>query len=156
MMQDPTILIGCMVWLPVGIWTISMIQWMITGDVDPLVGILSIGIGLVLGGYTMMTKDTHLRPYFVIAAMSMVIFYPILNKLKNDRENSNLDLEIMERAYEQLGSNPKHLGAQFRIARTLQMKGHLEEAVALLRRTTEGLPKRLIEPEVRTLRQWEA
>jgi hypothetical protein len=156
MMQDPTILIGCMVWLPVGIWTISMIQWMIAGEVEPLVGIISIGIGLALGGYTMMTKDTHLRPYFVIGALSMVVIYPFLNKAKNDHDNNQLDFEIMERAYEQLGTNPKHLGAQFKIARALQSRGHTLEAVTLLKKATEGIQKRIIEPEMRTLRQWEA
>ncbi|MEQ1823838.1 MAG: hypothetical protein ABL949_15125 [Fimbriimonadaceae bacterium] len=132
-----------------------MIQWMIAGEVDALFGLLAIGVGLVLGGYTMMTKDAHLRPYFVVGAMSMVVFYPFLNRAKDQHETNQLEFEIMEKAYEQLGTNPKHLGAQFKVARTLQSKGHILEAVTLLRKATEGMERRLIEPEMRTLRQWE-
>lgn len=153
-MPDLSIAFGCMVWVPVAAWTVWMIQWMISDEIEVLTGLLCITAGLVLGAYTMISKDASMRPYFVIAAFSMLVVFPWIRAALNKRETVNLDHEMMERAYEQLGSNPTHLGAKLRIAKGLYLRGFYRQAITLAEKALENTPKRLAEDEYRTVRDW--
>ncbi len=43
-------LIGCLAWIPLAVWIVSIVQWIISGDIDFLSGFLGIwlAIGLVV------------------------------------------------------------------------------------------------------------
>jgi hypothetical protein len=131
-----------------------MIQWMIADEIDIVTGILCIFAGLGLGAYTMMSKDPVTRPYFVIAALSMLVLFPWIRNLLEKRALVNLDYETMERAYETLGLYPTHLGAKLKIAKGLYTRGHYRQAITLAEKALENTPKRLAEDEYRLVRDW--
>jgi len=143
-----------MVWVPVAAWTIWMIQWMIADEIEVITGILCIAAGLALGAYTMMSKDAATRPYFVIAAVSMLVVFPLIRSTLEKRALVSLDHELMERAYDQLGSYPTHLGAKLRIAKALYARGYYRQAITLAEKALENTPKRLAEDEYRLVREW--
>lgn len=153
-MPDLSIGIGFLVWIPIAAWTVCMIQWMIADEIDILTGVLCIAVGLALGAYTMMSKDPTTRPYFVIAAISMLVLFPWIRNLLEKRALLHLDYESMERAYETLGLHPTHLGAKIKIARTLYSRGHYRQAITLAEKSLENTPKRLAEDEFRMIRTW--
>lgn len=153
-MPDLSIAVGCMVWVPIAAWTVCMIQWMIGDEVDVITGILCIAVGLVLGAYTMMSKDPVTRPYFVLAALSMLVLFPWVRSLLEKRSLANLEVEMLERAYENLGMHPTHLGAKLRIARALYARGLYRQAITLAEKSLENTPKRLAEEEFRMVREW--
>lgn len=153
-MPDLTIAIGCMVWVPVAAWTVTMIHYMIGDEIDVVTGIICIALGLILGAYTMISKDPVTRPYFVVAALSMLILYPWFRNMLDKRELHALEVEMIERAYENLGKYPTHLGAKLRIAKGLYQRGHAREAITLAEKALEKTPKRLAEEEHRLLREW--
>lgn len=153
-MPDLSIAVGCMVWVPVAAWTVSMIHWMIGDEIDVITGILCIFAGLGLGAYTMMSKDPATRPYFVLAAFSMLVLFPWLRNILDKRSLANLEYEQMERAYETLGMQPTHLGAKLRIARTLYSRGNYRQAITLAEKALEGTPPRLADEEYRMIRDW--
>lgn len=153
-MPDLSIAIGCMVWVPVAAWVVTMIHYMIGDEIDVITGILCILVGLILGAYTMMSKDPVTRPYFVLAALSMLIIFPWFRGMMEKRELRNIEIEAIERAYENLGKYPTHLGAKIRIARGLYQRGFTREAITLAEKALENTPKRLAEDEHRQLREW--
>lgn len=143
-----------MVWVPVAAWTVSMIHWMLGDEVDVITGILCICFGLGLGAYTMMSHDPHTRPFFVLAALSMLVLFPALRHYKDNRELVALDFDQMERAYETLGLYPNHLGAKIKIARSLHKRKLESHAITLAEHVLAETPKNLAEEEFRMLREW--
>ena len=67
-----------------------------------------------------------------------------------------IDIEAIERAYEQLRERPDGFGPKMRIARLIYGRGLQGHAIALAEETLHPLPKSLVEDELRQLRIWKA
>lgn len=147
---------GCLVWFPITIWVLSLVQWMITGDVDVLVAIPGIAIGIVLGVLTLNPPDPRLAPVFFFAVLATVLFFPFVRQALIKRALHKVDVEQVERAYDQLSLKPGNVGYEMKIARLLYDKGLPGHAIAVAERVLQHAPKQLFESEHRMLNQWRA
>ena len=155
-MADQAIVVGlasgCLIWVPLGVWIIALVGWIIQGEVDALGGIAGILIALVMGGMAWVSPEQ--APYLLIGALSIVILFPIARALKDKRELAQIDLHQLERAYEQLSLKPDNVGAKIKIAKTLYDRGAHEHAAAVVEKAIKGLPKQIYEEEHRLVKQW--
>jgi hypothetical protein len=145
---------GFVVWIPLAIWIVAMVGWMITGDVDPIVGLLGIVLAFALGALTFSPPDPRLAPVFFFAVMATVLFFPVVRYALTKRALHNVDIDQIERAYNQLSLKPSNPNFEIKIARLLYDKGLPGHAVAIAERVLQNVPKQLYESEHRMLAQW--
>jgi hypothetical protein len=152
--MSPAFLAGCLVWIPIMIWIVALIGWMIQGDIDPIAGIAGVALGFALGAATIITPDTRLAPLFLIGAWSAVILFPFVRSGLAKRELAKLDVEAMESAYELLREKPENRGAMLKLAKTLQAKGMYPHAVAIADEALAGMPRESFFEEHRMVNIW--
>src|SRR5579862_5005552 len=125
------IAIACIAWVAIAIWIVSLVGWMIQGEVDGIFGVLGIGVALVMGYFSFMPPVEVLRPFTAGAVVLTVIIFPILRNALNTRELVKIDVEAMEDAYEMLRLKPENHVIRFKLAKLLYGRGNLESALAV-------------------------
>jgi hypothetical protein len=145
---------GCLVWIPVTIWIVALIGWMIQGEVDVLIGFCGLALGVGIGALAFVSRNQEIAPYLLFASISMLLIVPLIRAFANKRELAQMDVEQIEKGYDQLDEKPDNVGAKFRIAKMLYQRGAVEQAVAIADKALEGLPKAIFEDEHRTVRTW--
>lgn len=150
------IFVGMLVWIPIGIWTMQLMYWMIGGDVDALVGIPGIIVAFGLG-FVSMRPPTPQTPYYTLFGLTgTLILFPILRKIMHARELRSIDVEAIERSYEQLTFKINNPSSRFRIAKHLHALGHVGHAIAVAERALLELPVQFFRDEHRAVAQWKA
>lgn len=145
---------GCVVWIFIAIWVYFLVMWMIQGDVDALTGVIGIGVGISLGYFTMVPPRQELAPWFAIAAATVVFVFPVVRYALQRRELAQMDVELIEQAYANLGVRPKNAAMRFRLARTLYDRGMVHAAIAIAEPAVKELPVRHYPEEHRAVVGW--
>lgn len=145
---------GCLIWIPVAIWIVSLVHWMIMGDIDVGSGILGVCIAFALGFLGLNPPNPDLAPVFFLAALGTVILAPITRASMNRSQLTALEVEAIGRAYELLATKPDNMGAKFRLARSLYNKGIRAHAIAIGEDALKIAPERMFPEEFRLLKQW--
>jgi hypothetical protein len=145
---------GCLVWIPIAVWFVTLVGWMIQGEVDVLIGLCGLALGAAIGGLALVSKNQDLAPFLLIAAFSMIIIVPFARSYRSKREMAKIDVEQIEKGYELLAEKPDNVGAKFKIAKMLYQRGAIDHAVAVADKALQGLPKQIFEEEYRTVRAW--
>jgi hypothetical protein len=152
---DPLMVaLGCLVWIPVCIWVISLIGWMVQGDIDFGSGIVGVFMGFALGVLTMSPPKKELTPLLFAAVLLTVVFFPLVRSALNRRSLDKLDIEAMENVYEMLRLRPDNSALQFKLARMLYTKGLRGHALVIGQAAIQHLPRQAFEEEHRTLNGW--
>lgn len=145
---------GCLIWVPLTIWIVALVGWMIQGEIDGVWGILGIALAVGTGAVAWESPNPDMAPFLCIVAFPVVLLVPFARSLRDRRDLAKLDVEQMERAYEQLKEKPDNVGAKLRIAKTLYQRGAPEQATAVAEAALKGLPKEVFGEELRMLTQW--
>lgn len=151
-----TVLMGCLVWVPIAIWVYSLISWAIMGEIDALFGVIGAFLGIVLGVAVMLQPKPEYQPYLVIAAFTLVIVFPYLRSIMQRRELAMIEIESIERAYEQLGERPDGFGPKIRIARLIHKRGLRGHAIILAEEALKPFPRSFVEDDLRQVKSWKA
>ena len=152
---DPMMVaLGCLVWVPVCIWIVSLIGWMVQGDIDFGSGMVGIFMGFALGVLTMSPPKKELTPLLFAAVLLTVVFFPLVRSALNKRALDKLDMEAMENVYEMLRLRPDNSALQFKLARMLYVKGMRGHAFVIGREAISHLPRQAFEEEHRTIDGW--
>lgn len=149
-------LVGCVVWIPLAIWIVSLIHWMIMGDIDVLSGLVGLGIALALG---LIALDQHTRaysPFTLIAVVATIVMYPFVRAAMNKRELRSVDVEALEKAYRALSERPGNPIAKLTLARRLYDLGVPGHALAIAESALATLPAAHFRDEHRQIRSWKA
>lgn len=147
---------GCLIWIPIAIWIVALVNWMIMGEIDFGSGLFGILVAFVLGFLGLNPPDPNLAPLFFIAAIATVALAPVTRSALSRSELSALEVEAIGRAYELLATKPDNFGAKFRLARSLYNKGIRAHAIAIANEALKNVPERLFPEEHRLLQQWKA
>jgi hypothetical protein len=153
-MNALNVFLGCMVWIPLGIWIVSLINWSILGDVDPLSGFLGVSAAIMLGIMAFKPPVPGLTPYIFCMATLSVILYPIARANMVRKELSSFDVDGIEQGYMLLGQRPTNPVARLKIAQHLYNLGHHGHAIAIAESVMKQLPERLFLDEHRMIRLW--
>ncbi len=147
---------GCLVWIPVSIWVIALVQWMIQGDIEVLFGLPGVVAGMALGALTLDPPNPALSPVFFATVVLTVFLFPVLRSTLSARELAQIDLDALERAYEALGQKPDNVGARLRIARIVASRGLPGHAAAIGDAALRGLTGAYYDGEARQIGLWRA
>lgn len=142
------------VWLPVSIWVVSLIHWMIQGDIDVILGLAGSIIGLGLGMLTVKPPNPTYSPIFLTAILAVMVLYPFLLKLMNERAHSAIDVELVRRAYEMLDENPNNFGARWRLAQQLYNRGVYGHALQIAEDLLANADPDIFQDEIKVLNRW--
>jgi multisubunit Na+/H+ antiporter MnhG subunit len=145
-----------LVWVPVAIWIISLVNWMITSEIDAISGIFGITLAVAVGFLAVNPPHPSLAPVFVLVAFVTVVVAPVTRAAMNRAALQSIEVEAIERAYEMLSTKPDNFGAKIRLARALWAKGIRSHAVAIADGALKNAPEQMFAEEHRMLRQWRA
>jgi hypothetical protein len=152
--QTEQILTGCFTWLAVAVMVVSLINWMIMGEIDVGSGVIGISAAMVLGFLSLNPPEPMLSPILMIAALATLVLAPLTRIMMNRSALSSLEVEAIGRAYEMLATKPDNFGAKIRLARSLYNKGIQAHAIAIAENALSTVPERLFPEEHRMLAQW--
>ena len=149
-----SLIAGCAIWVPIGIWVLALVQWAIQGDVDVLSALAGILVGLGLGGTALLAKEPYMAPLILIAVLVTMAAFPVVRSSLNKRALDQIDVDAIERAYEVLGQRPGNGPAIFKLARTIYNKGMAGHAVALAEVAIQQMPESIFPEENKILKTW--
>lgn len=148
--------LGCIVWIPVAIWVISLIGWMISGEVEALYGVPAALLIVVLGFFTTKPPEPWLSPVLFFAIICSGALYPVARLMLNRRAHARIDVELLENLYDTLYDKPGNVGAKFRMAEVLYNRGLIGQAVAIGEDLLTAMPKPMFDAEHRVVAGWKA
>lgn len=148
-------ILGCFVWLPIVAIVLFLVNWMIAGDIDVISGILGIGACMGLGFLAWKPPAPYFTPLALLILVATCVLFPFIRSGLTVKEIRSLDVDQLERAYQQFAFQPKNPGAKFKIARfayALGMRGH---AYAIAEELIPSMPAQIYSDEHRMFRQWQ-
>lgn len=154
MFESGSVVLGCLVWIPIAIWVMSLVGWTIQGDVDFLTGIVGVAMGIVLGVLTMNPPRKELSPLLFTAVLLTVVFFPLVRAALNKRALDRLDVEAMENVYTALRLRPDNHALRFKLARLIYVKGLRGHAFVIAKEALKHMPASMFIEEHRVVNSW--
>lgn len=133
---------GCVAFIPVAIWVISMVNWMIMGEVDGIFGTLAIGVAITLGIFTANPPRPELAPLFLLALLVMICLWPVIRASADARLDHVSKLDEIDRAYERLSLGRRDPGAIFKLAAACHQLGMKGPAMVMAEEVLPQLDKK--------------
>jgi hypothetical protein len=149
-----SLLAGCFIWVPIGIWVLSLVHWAVQGDVDVLSALFGIFVGIGLGMTALLAKEPYMAPLILTAVILTMAAFPAVRASLNKRALDQIDMESIERAYAVLERTPTNAPAKFKLARTIYNKGMPGQALALAEEAISQMPEAVFPEENRILKSW--
>lgn len=145
---------ACIVWIPLAVWIVSVIGWMVTGEVEPLFGFVTLIVGLGLGIVTAFPPDPALSPFIFVAVIVTTVLFPFVRAAVNRHALAAIDIEQMEKYAEALRMKPDNVGAMVKLAELLYKRGFPGQAIALAEKALPSMPPNLFRPEHNMVSAW--
>ncbi len=145
---------GCLVWIPVTLWIVSLVHWMIQGDVDFVWGMVGIFLSFVLGILTMTPPRPEMAPYMLLGVVLTTVLFPIFRSSLNRRALDSVDIEAIEDAYEMLRLKPDNHIVRFKFAKLLYKRGLHASALKFAEQAMGSMPASAFFEEHRMVEGW--
>lgn len=155
--------LAMLAWVGVIIWVVALIDWMIQGEVEPLVGFPGIAAAVALGYFSFnppVGADPNgsyamlVRSLFAASTLVTIVIFPFARRALNRRALAAIDVEAMEDVCERLREKPENDLLRFKLAKLLYERGQIETALAVGRSALEKLPENLFTEEHRQFGRW--
>jgi len=140
--------------IPAGIMTVSLVNWVITGDIDPITYILCQGVVIALIIVSFYPPFPALSFMILLSSLGLIVAYPFLRAMMTTRELKSLELDQLENAYRMLGQQPRNPIAKFRIAKAVWDLGAPGHALKIAEDALPSMPSGVFIDEHRTFRNW--
>lgn len=145
---------ACIVWFPVGVWVISMLNWTIQGDVQAEFGIVAILVGLGMGFLTSVPPDPALGPWFFLLVLVTMAVYPAVRHFAHQRALAEIDLDAVRGAYDALALRPDNVSASIKLAEALYRRGLVGHAIGIAEIALQHAPPNVFQAEERLVQGW--
>ena len=155
-MSATILLLGCLIWAPLTIWILTLLHWLVGGDIDTGSGIVGILFGFGMGYTAIKPPIPVLSPISFCLVVGTVVFFPFLRASLDRRQLRNMDVEGVQRAYDALGQRPDNPFAKFKLAQSVYRLGMIGHGVALADSAMALIPERTAQEEYRLLKKWKA
>lgn len=149
-----TLILGCAVWVPIAIWFVSLIHWMIMGEIEFISGVTGIWALIGLGYLTIKPPRPELAYLSFAVVLISLIVYPFIRSALDRRELRSIDISSVEKAYDSLASRPNNPLAKFKLARLLYGMGMPGHAVVIAEAALAYLPEQHFLEEHKLLKRW--
>ena len=90
--EHSTALIGCLAWLPLAVWIMACVHWLIGGDIDVWTGFAGIVLALGLGYEAINPPVPQLAPLTVVAVFITVIMFPFVRTAMDKKALKAIDI----------------------------------------------------------------
>lgn len=149
-----TAVVGCLVWVPVGVWVLSLIGWSVQGEIEPFFGLFGAALALGLGFATTYAPDPVISPFLFLALLGSVIMFPFLRSAVQKRALVAIDVEQLEGAFDMLQFKPDNVSARMRFAEILYRRGLPGHAIAIAGEVLPGMPPSIFRSEHQMVALW--
>ncbi len=143
-------------WVPIAIWVISLIHWMVMADIDMVSGVIGVILGLGLGYTALKPPIAILSPVAFCLVVATVVLFPFLSSARERHQLKGLDYEAVEKAYDAIGQRPENPFAKFKLAEGVYRLGMIGHAVAIADSVMAYIPERAATEEFRMLKRWKS
>jgi len=145
---------GCLVWIPVAFWVISLVHWMVQGEVEAGWGIVGIFVAMLLGFTTMLPPRPELGPFLFAGVVISSVLFPAFRNTLRKRALDAVDFEAAENAYEMLRIKPDNYVIRLKFAKMLYKRGLRGSAMILAEQSLPHLPQAGFFEEHRMFEGW--
>ncbi len=149
-------MLGCVVFIPAAVWTLSMVHWMVNGDIEAVYGVPAILVVLALAMVTIKPPDPVVSPFAFLGIVGAVVVYPALRKALEGRAHAHIDLELISGAYDLLDAKPDNIGPRIRMAEVVAARGMYAAAVRLVEPCVPLMTLPAFGGELKELAGWKA
>lgn len=136
--QMPGLIVAIAMGIPVVIWLLIMIHWMVDGDLDVRIGAASIFLAIAMLPLSIWAPP-YVSAILCVTMVASIIFLPFARSFLSQQLHRQLDTQELEKAHASFGSRPDNIGAQFAIAQALYKHGLLGNAIAIAERAMGSL-----------------
>ncbi len=116
-----------------------LIWWMFDGKIEPLAGFVGILATVGAMGVTIIAGPGWIAGIVLIGYISLLVTYPFAEQKLAETELRGYNIELMDRAYEELNRRPDNIPAAFQLARCLYNYGMRGHAIALSQQTLDHI-----------------
>jgi len=152
--EHSTALIGCLAWLPLAVWIMACVHWLIGGDIDVWTGFAGIVLALGLGYEAINPPVPQLAPLTVVAVFITVIMFPFVRTAMDKKALKAIDIENLEKAYNALALRPDNVMAKLRVAKQLWILGVCGHAIRIVESQLPHMPHNFFMEDIRMLKKW--
>lgn len=152
--ESMSLVLGVIVWIPLTVWLMSLVHWMVTADIDFLSGFLGMCVGFCLGYFTLRPPIPILSPVFFGVTWLTVLLYPAIKSSLDKRALVAIDLESLDRTYGALATKPDNVGLKLKVARLVYNRGLMGHAIVLAEDALKGMPDQLFQDELKMISGW--
>ena len=131
------------IFIPVALWIILSIHWMIEGDLGVIPGLVGIGVAIAMVPLAIWPPDPVIPGIIFAVVIASAVFFPFALTQANARMHRLLDTQELENAYAAYGQHPDNVAAKFQIARVLHKYGLTTHAVAIAESARHSLSTEL-------------
>lgn len=153
-MDALAVILGCAIWLPLCVWMVSLVQWMVAGETDVLTGLGGIALGLGMGAVATTSPNLMLRPFLFVAVLVTILMYPFVRQAMIGRELKAIDMDALKKSYDALQERPDNAVARLNLAKKAYSLGYLGAAIGIAEDALNQLPKGVFEGEQKMLKRW--
>ncbi|MBS1722237.1 MAG: zinc ribbon domain-containing protein [Armatimonadetes bacterium] len=144
----------CFIWIPIAVWVVSMIGWIVAGEVETIYGVAAIGCSVGMGLVAAFPPFPALSPALFVLAVAMVVFYPFVRAAANRRALATIEIEQLSKFYDMLQEKPDNWPVMLRLAEILYRRGLPGPALALADRALASMPQTLFRSEHNMVATW--
>ena len=152
--QHSTALIGCLAWLPLAVWIMACVHWMIGGDIDVLTGFGGIAVAVGLGYEAINPPVPQMAPLTVVAVFVTVIMFPFVRSAMDKKALRGIDIDALDKAYSSLSMRPDNVVSKLKIAKILWDLGVCGHAIRIVESQLPSMPQRFFAEDIRMLKRW--
>lgn len=145
---------GCLVWIPLAVWTVQVVHWMVMGEFDFLMGLLSLFAALLLGVITVHPPYPAMGPITFLFVVALVCIYPSLRSMADHHALRAIDGEQLDKLRHNVLVNPANFAAKFRMAEILHDRGLIAQAIAIAEDAVAAVPPSAIVREKSLIKSW--
>jgi len=155
-MEVISFLSGCLIWIPITIMVISLVHWLVAGEVDVISGLAGIWFCIWLGFVALKPPDPVYSPLVFVVAIATCIAYPFVRQGMIHREHRKIEVTELKRAYDSLAQRRDNPIAMFRIATQLHTLGFPGHALKIAESALSRMPMATFRHEHMKVKSWQA
>jgi hypothetical protein len=145
---------GWAAWIPLAIWIVALVHWIVSGEIEVVFGLAGIVAGLLLG-FVAIIPPTPAFSFIALALITgTVVGYPTARGIFAKRQLKAIDLESLERAYHSVSLRPDNIAAKFKIARLVFEMGYPGHALRIAEGCLGAAPQAFFQEEHRLVAHW--
>lgn len=139
---------------PITVWLISLVHWLIQGDIDGISWFLGMTAGAMLGVLTIKPPVAVISPICCGLAWVIVLAYTLVRNMVERAQLVAIQLDVLQGAVEQLRERPDNIGTKLKIAKLVYDRGLTSSAIAVAESALKNVPAGPFDAEMKMLTDW--